>query len=78
MKAYSGVKDYAFVSYSHADSQKVMEILDKMSLAGTRIWYDEGIAPSSDYIDAIAKKIEGCAFFIAFVRIFATSRAVVY
>ena len=67
MQAYSGVEGYAFVSYSHADTQKVVDILEKLSLAGTRIWYDEGIAPSNDYIDVIAKKIEGCAFFIAFV-----------
>ena len=66
MRAYSGVEKYAFVSYSHCDSQKVIEILDKLALAGTRIWYDEGIAPSNDYISVIAKKIEDCAFFIAF------------
>ena len=67
MRAYSGVEKYAFVSYSHCDSQKVIEILDKLALAGTRIWYDEGIAPSNDYISVIAKKIEDCAFFIAFI-----------
>ena len=67
MNAYSGVEGYAFVSYSHEDTAKVMEILEKLSLAGTRIWYDEGIAPSSDYIDVIAKRIEGCSFFIAFI-----------
>lgn len=67
MKAYSGVEPYAFVSYSHADTNKVIEILEKLSLAGTRIWYDEGITPSSDYIDVIAKKIEDCEFFIAFI-----------
>ena len=67
MRAYSGVEGYAFVSYSHRDAEKVVEILEKLSLAGMRIWYDEGIAPSSDYIDVIANKIVGCAFFVAFV-----------
>lgn len=67
MKAYSGIEGYAFVSYAHKDADKVLAVLDKLSLAGTRIWYDEGIAPSSDYIDVIAKKIDSCALFIAFI-----------
>ena len=66
-KAYKGSEPYIFVSYSHRDSETVMEIIQNMIDAGYRIWYDEGIDPGTAWDENIANHIETAGFFLAFV-----------
>lgn len=63
---------YVFVSYAHADRDLVFPEIEHLHRLGYRIWYDEGIRPSSEWTDVLAEKIEGCTTFLVFV----TPRAV--
>lgn len=61
----SGCEPYIFVSYSHKNRNRALEIIQTLQDNGFRVWYDEGIAPASKWDDMIAKHIEQCSFFIA-------------
>ena len=63
---YEGEKPYAFISYSHKDSEKVFEILERLQRAGLKFWYDAGIEGGSKYRNYIAKKIRNCHCLIVF------------
>lgn len=65
--AYSGDKSYAFVSYAHADKREVLPIISHVIHSGYRIWYDDGIDPGTDWDDNIARHVQECSFFIAFI-----------
>ena len=58
VKAYSGILDYAFLSYSHEDLSFVATLLEGLDNIGARIWYDEGIRPSEEFIEVIAERIK--------------------
>lgn len=67
IKPYSGDQSYAFVSYSHRNSEKVLPIISELQQQGYRVWYDEGIDPGTEWDDYIAERIETCSCLIAFV-----------
>ena len=67
MASYSGLDKYAFVSYSHRNARTVVDVINRLSSMGARIWYDEGLEPSDEYLEVIAEKIEKSSFFIAFI-----------
>ena len=67
MKAYEGNKPYIFISYAHKDSDTVLPILEALSEAGYRIWYDAGIGKGTHWGDYIANHIDNCAVFIPFI-----------
>lgn len=58
---------FVFVSYAHSDAQSVYPIIKRLHEAGVRIWYDEGIPVSKDYIKVIARAINKCASFLVFL-----------
>ena len=58
VKSYSGILDYAFLSYSHEDLSFASSLLEGLNNIGARIWYDEGIKPSEEFIDVIAERIK--------------------
>ncbi len=60
-------KPYIFISYSHIDSKKVYEIIEKLNDCGYNVWYDGGISPGSEWDQNIASHVKGCTYFIAFV-----------
>jgi len=65
--AYAGVKEYAFISYSHKDSGLVFSSLEYLSGLGYRLWYDEGIDVSTLWVDKIAEKIKNADCFLCFI-----------
>lgn len=67
MKSYEGKENFIFVSYAHKDSGKVLPILEELSARGYHIWYDEGIAPGSEWPENIAYHLSHCAIVLAFV-----------
>lgn len=67
VEAYSGNNPYVFVSYAHADKDSVLPIISHMIHSGYRIWYDDGIDPGSEWDDNIARHVQDCSLFIAFV-----------
>ena len=65
--AYEGSEPYIFISYAHKNSQEMLELLKKLQESGYRFWYDDGIDPGTEWDEFIAKKIERCSYFIAFL-----------
>lgn len=61
--AYRGSEPYVFVSYAHADSEKVFAEIKRFNEAGFNVWYDEGIAPGNEWTDEIANALERCSVF---------------
>lgn len=60
-------KPYIFISYSHKDTEAVLEIVSCLTDNGYNCWYDDGIDPGTEWDENIAYHINHCAYFIAFV-----------
>ena len=67
IKAYDGDKTYMFVCYAHDDAEVIYPELTDLAGSGLRIWYDEGISPSSEWTDSLASAIEGCSLFLYYL-----------
>ncbi len=65
--AYEGKEPYIFISYAHKDSDRVFQVLDELDKKGYRIWYDDGIAPGSEWPEDIARHLDAAHMVIAFV-----------
>lgn len=68
---YSDSKDYAFISYAHKDSFKVIPIIEELGKRGFRVWYDSGIEAGTEWPEYIARSLEGCSCVIAFISEYA-------
>ena len=66
-RPYEGQEPYIFISYAHKNSDRVVPILEKLDQAGYRVWYDDGIAPGSEWPEYIAEHLNGCSVAIAFI-----------
>lgn len=60
-------KPYVFISYAHANSDKVLPTVAAMKAAGINLWYDEGIVAGSEWPEFIAEKVVDCNKFVLFV-----------
>ena len=47
-RPYEGKRPYVFISYSHRDSETVLNLLSVLNERKLRLWYDEGIPAGSD------------------------------
>lgn len=65
--AYRGHDPYIFISYAHADSQRVYPLLQGLQSRGLRVWYDEGLEVGSHWDEAISQHLSGCTCVICFV-----------
>jgi formylglycine-generating enzyme required for sulfatase activity len=66
-EAYDGSKPFLFVSYSHADIATVYPELSRLHNLGCRIWYDEGIVPTTEWPDSVAGALKGGHLFVVFL-----------
>jgi serine phosphatase RsbU (regulator of sigma subunit) len=66
-EAYPGNEPYVFVSYAHADRNAIYPELKWLHDAGYRIWYDEGIPPSENWVGVIPQRIITCTVVLAFM-----------
>lgn len=64
---YEGTEPYIFVSYAHRDAERVFEVLYELESRGYRFWYDDGIAPGSEWPEDIARHLDSSAMVMAFV-----------
>ncbi|MCL2011068.1 MAG: TIR domain-containing protein, partial [Synergistaceae bacterium] len=62
-----GKSPFIFVSYAHKDARLVFPVIDGVSANGFKIWYDGGIKVSASWTEEIAKAIQLCAVFLAFI-----------
>jgi len=65
--AYSGKELFLFVSYAHADADRVYPEIKTLFDQGYRIWFDEGIDPGNEWPDVIARAIDGSAIVVVFI-----------
>ena len=65
--AYEGPEPYVFVCYAHEDAELVYPEITRLRDSGFHIWYDEGIAPGTEWPQELAEHLEGCAVFLYFV-----------
>lgn len=66
-RPYEGDKPYIFISYAHANSPQVLEVVGDMHEHGYRIWYDEGIEVGSEWPECIASHLAGAHLMLAFI-----------
>ncbi len=66
LKAYNGSKPYIFISYAHADSPRVLPVVEAMQNQGFRIWFDMGIEAGTEWSNNIAKHLRECDAFLFF------------
>lgn len=64
---YEGNEPYLFVSYAHKDSATVLPVIEHLFEKKFRIWYDEGIAPGSEWPHNIAYHLENADTVLLFV-----------
>ena len=57
MEIYEGTENYIFISYAHKDSKVVMPIIEGLTNANYRVWYDEGIEAGSEWPENVASHI---------------------
>jgi formylglycine-generating enzyme required for sulfatase activity len=65
--AYTGKEPYLFISYAHADGDRVYPEIKALYDQGYRIWYDEGITPGNEWSEEIARAITDSAMFVVFI-----------
>lgn len=67
LPAYRGENPYIFVSYAHKDSYRVFPEIKKFQDWDYNVWYDEGIAPASEWLEDVVSHIDRCSMFVVFV-----------
>ena len=63
---YEGPYDYLFISYAHADAERVLPIMKRLSEDGVRLWYDDGIEIGSSWDDNIAHHLKNAKGVVLF------------
>lgn len=54
---YKNLRPYVFISYSHADAQKVYSILNVMSQSNLNYWYDKELKAGSEWTEVLGERI---------------------
>ncbi len=67
VRAYEGDEPYIFVSYAHKDSGKVLPVIRALYDRKYRVWYDEGIAPGSEWPHNIERHLKNASAVIVFI-----------
>jgi len=71
MLAQSGIGSrdaaYVFVSYAHVDRQMVRPYVLKLKEHDFGLWWDDGLAPGTEWVGAVADAIVGCSAFLLLV-----------
>lgn len=64
---YEGPEPYLFISYSHADADRVYPILNRLDQEKFRIWFDDTMEVGEDFREELRIRIENCAALVLFV-----------
>ena len=57
MHIYEGKENYIFVSYAHKDSEIVLPIINALTKANFRVWYDAGIEAGTEWPENVAEHL---------------------
>lgn len=63
---YEGPEPYIFVSYAHANKDKVYPIIKRLHEMGYRLWYDEGIEAGDKWFKVISDHLRRSACMLLF------------
>lgn len=66
-ESYTGEDPYIFVSYARLDKAFVYNTLQILHDAKVNVWYDEGIPPSTEWVEEIAQAIKKSSLFVLFM-----------
>ena len=64
---YEGKRPYLFISYSHRNSQEVLETITLLHRKKVRLWYDEGIPAGNDWPKNIETHMRCSAMVLFFL-----------
>jgi len=64
---YEGAEPYIFVSYAHANADRVYPIIGRLHGMGYRLWYDEGIEAGDEWPEVIGDHIMRAACMLLFL-----------
>ena len=65
---YEGDQNYLFFSYCHDNAEQVYPIIERLTIEGFHVWYDDGIHPGEDWPQVIAEHLsraEACVAAIS-------------
>jgi hypothetical protein len=60
-------ENFYFVSYAHDDATRVYPVIKELYEQGWRLWYDEGIKFTEQYLPVIANHLHDCQGMLLFV-----------
>ncbi|MDD4493758.1 MAG: TIR domain-containing protein [Eubacteriales bacterium] len=64
---YEGNKPYIFMSYAHADAEKVLPVIKELNDRHYRVWYDTGIEAGANWPEVIAGHLSGASCVLFFI-----------
>jgi len=64
---YEGAEPYVFVSYAHANKDKVYPIIKRLHEMGYRLWWDEGIFVGDEWPKVIGDHLRKAACMLLFM-----------
>ena len=67
VKPYKGFENYIFISYCQENKKEVFRIIEWMSENGYRVWYDEQIDQSVEWVEKVAQRINKSCACMAFI-----------
>lgn len=65
--AYEGKDPYIFISYPHADMDKVVPVISALQSWGFRVWYDAGIEAGTEWPAYIGAHIKNASCVLIFM-----------
>lgn len=63
--AYDGNDPYLFISYRHADRQRVVPVLDALNAGGLLYWIDTGLHAGDEWDTVLEERIRDCTAVMA-------------
>lgn len=63
VQLYDGQEPYVFISYTRKDSERVFPLLQALTEAKYRIWFDAGIQAGAHWTETLVEKVEKSSIF---------------
>ena len=64
---YQGNDHYIFISYAHADSDRVLPVAEALQNSGFRVWYDSGIEAGTEWPEYIEERLANSKVVLVFM-----------
>lgn len=64
---YEGDQPFIFISFCHKDEALVWPLIERLTIDGFRVWYDDGLHPGDDWPEVVGTHISQCSACIAVI-----------